>query len=81
MDMDKNTYTHTFSAWEKIAQRLRVSWPKGGWPSGSVQRSATCVAAEIQDHLNGSVIEQRGFTIRVDDDDYDTKLALQMAGA
>jgi hypothetical protein len=79
--MDKNTYTHTRAEWESIISKLRTSWPEINWPSGSIQRSAECIAANVSDVLHNYASDQPGISYRVDDDDYDSKAALQIAGA
>ena len=75
----KTQYTHTYQEWVQIASVLRTSWPYVNWPTGSIQRTAEVISAELIDLLHGHAIGQTGFTYRIDEDDWDAMTAMQIA--
>jgi hypothetical protein len=78
--MDQNSYTHTIKDWFPIIGQLETSWPYVQWGSGAVQRAAESAAHELRELIGASQYTW-SITFHVDDDDYDTKAALQIVGA
>lgn len=68
--------THKTNTWKAIHDTLVTSWPEVKWPNGSVQRSAERYAQTIEAALTSG---HAYYTLPVDDDDWDTMLALHIA--
>jgi hypothetical protein len=77
----KTEFTHTYAEWNRIAMKLRTGWPQINWPSGAIQRTAETIGAEVTNILQNDVIERKGFTYRVDGDDWDAMAAMLVVGA
>lgn len=80
----KNSWTHTAAEWLTIAEKLGKPWPYVRWPNGAIQRRAEHLAHTITSMLENTPAsnqEQTEITYHVDDDDWDGKAAMLIAGA